>query len=193
MDDKLTEEKAIAKLIVGYGNKRINIMEKAQAVRFLYEIYQSAEEVSRRTTIEPTTISRYLRISYLPDSVKKLVREGKLSSYHVLAELDRIKGKDKMVSIAKNITDLPRELSREIIRYCIKHQELSAKEAIKYVIDSYGETYEVFAYFIFLDENENNVDNIKNLKIDKELTNLRKNLKIVPFEDYYIAIMEEET
>jgi hypothetical protein len=189
MDEELTEEKAIAKLIVGFKNKKINIIEKAEAVKLLYDIYQSVEEVSRKTTIEPTTINRYLRVHELPDEVKKLVIEGKLSSYHVLSELNRIEDKDKMIKISENIVNLPREISREIIRYAIKNPDLSPKMLTKYVIDSYGENYELFAYFILLDDNEiikNNID------IKRELMEIKKSIKFFPFEDSYIAIMNKE-
>jgi hypothetical protein len=189
MEKELTEEKAIAKLIVGFKNKKINIIEKAEAVKLLYDIYQSVEEVSRKTTIEPSTINRYRRVYELPDEVKKLVLENKLSSYHVLSELNRIKERDKMIKISKNIVNLPREISREIIRYAIKNPDLSPKKVTKYVIDSYGEKYELFAYFILLDDNE--IIN-KNIDINRELMEIKKSIKLLPFEDSYIAIMNKE-
>lgn len=132
-----TEEKAIAVIIATYNNKGYNLLKKAEAFSFLYKLYGSVKEVHRVTQIDTTSINRYLRINNLPNGVKELIHSEKIQSYHLAAELARITNEERLIETAKAVSEIPREIGREIIRCVLKNKDKDIGECAKKILELY--------------------------------------------------------
>lgn len=185
---QLTEEKAIATLIIGHSNKTINIIEKAEAIQFLYNIYEDAEKVSKKSLIEITAIHRYLRIASLPNTIKQMALKNELTSYHVLAELTRLQDPKLMEKVAEGIRGIPREIAREIIRYILKNPEKKVKESVQYVIDSYGEQFELCVYFIPKQKRQNVFLELDPIQVQYYVNRTHVNEQ----DEFYLVVLKNE-
>lgn len=170
-----TEEKALAIILATHGEKGYNLIQKAEAFAFLHRLYGSVNEVSRITGIDNTSVNRYLRITELPEEVKHLVSTGKIRSYHLASELNRITDIERLIKTAKSVVGVPREIGREIIRYVLKHPERSIVNCVKTVLEAYENEIDLHIYILDLENlfNEKAVE----LMNDFEVPRLKKALK----------------
>jgi len=182
----LTEQSALAKLIIGFNNKQINVIEKADAIKFLYEKYGDVETVSKKVSLETSAINRYIRVAKLPGIIKQNALEGKLTSYHVLSEIGRIKPESKMIEVALKIGGIPRETAREIIRYIFRNPDRDVDEAIQYVIQSYGEKFKLNVYIISKSDVSSTYD-LNSIQLDY----FSDRIHIIDHGDYLIAIIKK--
>ncbi|HXG59480.1 MAG TPA: ParB/RepB/Spo0J family partition protein [Thermoanaerobaculia bacterium] len=75
-------------LIENIQREDLNPIEEAQAYHQLHEEFGlTQEEISRRVGKERSTVANFLRLLKLPDSVKKLLAQGRLSMGHARALL----------------------------------------------------------------------------------------------------------
>ena len=185
---KLNEERAIATLIVGFHNKQVNIIDRAEAISYLFNLYGSTEEVSKKTNLEISGISRYLRVANLPESVKQMAVNGDLSSYWLMAELDRFDSEEMIVKVAKNLAGIPRYMGLEIIRYILKNREKPIQESVQYVIDSYGETKKIYVYFIPKTQSFSVYEDINPI----QLVYFKERLHINKQEEFYIVVTDKK-
>lgn len=66
----------------------LNVLEKAQAFQdYLDRFSSSIEELSRQLSMNRSTVSNFLRLLELPDTVKQSLRTGKITSGHARALL----------------------------------------------------------------------------------------------------------
>jgi len=182
----LTEQSALAKLIVGFSNKQINVIEKADAIKFLYEKYGDVETVSKKVSLDTSLINRYIRVAKLPEVIKQSALEGKLTSYHVLSEISRIKPESKMIEVALKIGGIPRETAREIIRYIFRNPDRDVDEAIQYVIQSYGEKFKLNLFIISKSDVSSTYD-LNSIQLDY----FSDRIHITDHGDYLIAIIKK--
>jgi len=169
-----TEEKAIAVIIATYNNKGYNLLSKAKTFSFLYNLYGSVKEVHRVTQIDTTSISRYLRISNLPNEVKELISSGKIQSYHLAAELARITNEVRLIETAKAVSGIPREIGREIIRYVFKNQDKEVGECAQTILELYDKDINLRA-FVF---NKKEFINSKLIKNGELINKIKNNIYV---------------
>ena len=195
-----TEEKALAFIIATYGKKGYSLVQKAEAFAFLYRLYGSVNEVSRITGIDNSSVNRYLRIIELPEEVKELVSTGKICSYHVASELTRIQDGERLFQTAKIMVGVPREIGREIIRYVLKHPDISIVSCAKTVLEGYKNELNLHILILDLNDlfNEKIIDKINDLDISifeknvKDMLHLEHKIFIKLENRILIIIMDKE-
>jgi ParB family chromosome partitioning protein len=104
---KKTDEKDSLEiaLIENIQREDLNPLEMAQAFEHLMITYKlTQEELSEKVGKERATIANYLRLLRLPDEIKRLLGEDKLSMGHAKALLG-IEDRQKQIEIAKTIVD----------------------------------------------------------------------------------------
>ena len=183
-----TEEKAIAVIIATYNNKGYNLLSKAEAFSFLYKLYGSVKEVHRVTQINTRSINSYLRINNLPTKANELIYSGKIKSYHLAAELARITNEERLIETAKAVSEIPREIGREIIRYVLKNQDKDVGECAKTILELYDRDINL-RVFVF-DKRE--FVNSKLIKNDALINKIKNNIyEQYSFKgDIYLSINE---
>ena len=144
IEDK--EIEALSIIIGTKGSKGTNLIKKAEAFQLLYKIYGSVEKVSNTTGIDVSSVHRYLSIHRLPDEVKMLIKEGKIDSYHVAAELNRIEDISRLIETAQKISNIPREEVRDIIRFILMNPALSVDTCINQILRSYEDNSTAYVY-----------------------------------------------
>lgn len=88
-------------LIENIQRQDLNPMEKAEAFsRFCSEFNMTQEELGKQVGISRSAVANFQRLMELPDSVKSLVRSGKLSMGHGRALLG-LSGEETVVRMAK--------------------------------------------------------------------------------------------
>lgn len=97
-----TEKEMMAlALIENIQRQDLNPMEKAEAFsRFCAEFDLTQEELGKQVGISRSAVANFQRLMELPDSVKEMVRSGKLSMGHGRALLS-LKNKQSMVRVAQ--------------------------------------------------------------------------------------------
>lgn len=153
MDETIhPEEKALAVIIALFGNKSENILQKSEAFAVLKNHYGSITKISEVTGTAISNIRYYLRINDLPDEVKHLIREGKIRSYHLSAELTRIQDESRIIETAKYIHDKKLEIGREIIRYIVKNPSKEIVYCVNRILDDYRNNIDVSIFIFNSDE-----------------------------------------
>ena len=99
--DATEKEMMALALIENIQRQDLNPMEKAEAFsRFCSEFELTQEELGQQVGISRSAVANFQRLMELPDSVKEMVRSGKLSMGHGRALLS-LKNKQSMVRIAQ--------------------------------------------------------------------------------------------
>jgi len=153
LDDYInTEEKALAMVIARHGDKSDYILQKAEAFAYLKKHYGSIKKISEITKTALSNIRYYIKINELPDAVKQYIKNGKIRSYHLAAELTRIQNTERMISAAEKIFDKKLEISREIIRYVVRNPNEDIDACVNIVLNWYKEDINVSIFVFFIDE-----------------------------------------
>lgn len=197
MDETIhPEEKALAVIIALFGNKSENILQKSEAFAVLKNHYGSITKISEVTGTAISNIRYYLRINDLPDEVKNLIREGKIRSYHLSAELTRIQDESRIIETAKYIYDKKLEIGREIIRYIVKNPSKEIVYCVNKVLDDYREGIDVSIFVFNLDEIFEKIINIaykkEKIKNMNDMFNKKysiDNMYSVTYEDNDIIVI----
>ena len=181
-----TEEKAIAIIIATYNDKKINLLQKARAFSFLYDQYGSIKKIRSISTIDKTSILRYIKINQLPDRIKNLIISGKIKSYHLAAELTRIRDEERQYATAKLVSGLPRTIGREVIRHVLRNKDKKVEECFTEVFNEYKETNihvliyninEIFKEYLW-ESNNTSIDDIINRIKEKHNINIDMSITV---------------
>lgn len=98
------EQNMLLSIIENMQREDLNPMEEAEALNQMIDQFGlTQEEVSKSVGKSRPYISNALRLLKLPDEVKRMVREGQLSSGHARA-IAGIKDTEKQISIAHELT-----------------------------------------------------------------------------------------
>jgi len=109
LDDKQVCEAAIEENL---KRQDLNVLEKADAFRgYLEQFGGTVEELSRRLSMNRSTVSNVIRLLDLPEHVQDAVRQGRISGGH-----------------ARALLPLPADSQTELTRQ-IEEQNLSVREA----------------------------------------------------------------
>jgi ParB family chromosome partitioning protein len=102
--EMITEGDALqVALIENIQREDLNPIEEAQAYHQLHEEFGlTQEEISKRVGKERSTVANFLRLTKLPDSVKKLLASGQLSMGHARALL-AIESPKKQEQLAERV------------------------------------------------------------------------------------------
>ena len=133
----------------------------------------------------------------LPEEVKVLIKTGKITSYHVAAELQSISKRDRLVETANKIQGLPREVAREAIRYVKKNKNVAVNDCIDELMTFYQKHVDIKVYVFKKNElfKKLNFDidfiinKLKELFMDKYLTTLK--ISNVAGSEDFIFMMEK--
>lgn len=122
------KEMMVLALIENIQRQDLNPMEKAEAFsRFCSEFELTQEELGKQVGISRSAVANFQRLMELPDSVKEMVRSGKLSMGHGRALLS-LKNKQSMVRVAQLTSS--RGLSVRALEDYVK-KSLTPKKKIK--------------------------------------------------------------
>lgn len=194
-----TEEKAIAIIIATYNDKKVNLLHKARAFSFLYDQYGSIKKIRSISTIDETSIRRYILINQLPKKIKNLIISGNIKSYHLAAELTRIRDEERQFATAKLVSGLPRTIGREVIRHVLRNTDKKVEECFNEVFNEYKNmniyvlTYNVKEIFNeYLGEADNiSIDDMKNRIKEKHKINIE--ISIVVINTEVIVVIDDES
>ncbi len=126
--DATEKEMMALALIENIQRQDLNPMEKAEAFnRFCSEFELTQEELGQQVGISRSAVANFQRLIELPDSVKEMVRSGKLSMGHGRALLS-LKHKQSMVRVAQ--LSCSRGLSVRALEEYVK-KSLSPKKKAK--------------------------------------------------------------
>ncbi|MCW3132544.1 MAG: ParB/RepB/Spo0J family partition protein [Candidatus Methanospirare jalkutatii] len=104
---------------------------------FLYERYHNINAVAEELGISPETVRNYLAHRLVPEPIKKMVEEGKLSRQDALkitkaTASDIIKGNiEKAVKIAENMASSTPEEKRRIIEVAEEKPDLPPEKVVE--------------------------------------------------------------
>jgi ParB family chromosome partitioning protein len=102
VDDEESLELAI---IENVQRENLNPIEEGEAYKLLIEKYSyTQEELAKRLGKNRSTITNKIRALKLPDDVKKMMADGKLSSGHAVAVM-AIEGEAEQISFAKMLEE----------------------------------------------------------------------------------------
>ena len=89
--------------------------------------------------------------------------------------------------MAEKIAGIPRETAREIIRYIFRNPGQDIDEAIQYVIQSYGEKFELNVYFLLKSDSTPGYD-----LNPIQLNYYSDRIHFTDHEEYLIAIIKKK-
>jgi plasmid stability protein len=136
--EPLTEEKALALLIMGYGRRRkvANPLPMAEACAYLRGTYRSQIEVSKRIGVHSRSIGRLIRIDSLSTEVKKLIEIGLIQGIERSYNISTIKDLKRQVEVAKASVGLSSRDVRDLVAYVKRHPRKSIKKCREDVLKS---------------------------------------------------------
>ena len=177
----------------------MNLLDKARSFSRLFDLYGTSKKVSQITGIDETSVIRYIKVDKLPNEVKNLISKGKITSYHVAAELLSISEKKRLVETAEKIQGLPREVAREAIRYVKKSKKIAVNDCIDELMTFYHQYLDINVYVFKKNELFKNlnldisiiINELQALFMDKYLTKL-KITNIIDGEDYMFMMEKNE-
>jgi ParB family chromosome partitioning protein len=106
--------------------------DKMQVATGLLNKLGSIDKVAEHLGVTPQTIRNYLGFSVVPDSIKKMVYERKLSASIATRIAKNIPDETKAVGIAEKVKETPRsEDRRKIIDVAKENPEKSPEEVVK--------------------------------------------------------------
>lgn len=146
MDPK--ERKLIGVVIAGtlrnWKQRRVNILEVAEALKSLHALYGSLDKVSESVKLSKEMIREFSKLLHLTDEVKGLIRKGFINSVDIGYRICRLREKDQIV-LAKNV--ISRNLSscdvRNIVRYKLDNPYIDINTIIRRVLESKDRKYYV--------------------------------------------------
>jgi ParB family chromosome partitioning protein len=101
-DDRQALEQA---LVENLQRADLHPLEEAAAFRSLIDVFElTQEEVARRVGKSRVHVTNTLRLTDLPDSVKELLSDGKITAGHARALL-QIRDEVKQVAVARRVVD----------------------------------------------------------------------------------------
>ena len=116
----LDDNSAVAlSLIENVHRADMNPMDKARALKKLYERFQTYTKVSEETGLSPSTVSRYVSLLDLPEEIQQSVstRNGS-AGIGTLSTLARtFERNEDMISAFKQISGFTQSVQREILRH----------------------------------------------------------------------------
>ena len=103
--------------------------DKMAVATELLKKLKTVNKVAKVLGVDPQTVKRYLGYSAVPEPIKKMVAEGKLSASTAIRVTGNISNEKQAVEIAKKIKEMPRGEDRtEIIDIAKENPDKDAKE-----------------------------------------------------------------
>lgn len=124
---KLKEIPALKTTVIGETEKTIksfsenihrldlSYRDKMQVATELLKKFGSIDKVKEHLGLHPQTVRNYLGYAAVPDPIKKMVDEGKLSASTAIRIARSITDEDKAVKIARKIREIPRSEGKNIL------------------------------------------------------------------------------
>lgn len=152
----MKEEKALAILLAnlkGAKEKRSDLLDIAEAARTLHEEYGTYDKVAERVGVSKTMIQQFDKIAGLTESVKDMIRQGKLGR-HAIDKAYRLSQllPETQIALAKVVADLPEKDMRDIITYAKRFPNLPASEYRKRILEAKTVTSEKHLIMCLVDD-----------------------------------------
>lgn len=119
LDDRMTiAEILIRQLSANLHREDLTVFERAEAIyRLMQETGMTAEQVARKLSLSPATVSKTLMVRNLPRPVRDLVAAGKISADAAYL-LARVKDEAQQAKLAERVVS--GELTRDALAEAIK-------------------------------------------------------------------------
>lgn len=110
--------------------------DKVEAAVTLLNELGTVQAVADKLNISDTAVRNYLGYTAVPEPIKKMVEDGKLSRPTAVRIAKANPNAEKAIAIAEKIKEIPqRKLRKQIIQTNIAYPEYSAEEVIKQAPD----------------------------------------------------------
>lgn len=133
------DDETLAKLILSVGTrKKWRAMPPITTAKLLEKLCResSVKEVAKGIDVNPETIRMFLRLLTLPDTIQKLVEEGKIGK-DIGDRISRFPDPRDQVILAKALIDrkvTATEIKNEIKSFKMRNPEISISECIELTI-----------------------------------------------------------
>jgi ParB family chromosome partitioning protein len=112
VDKKSDIDLILASFSENIHRTELDYRDKMQVARELLKTLGSVAAVARKLGVSSATVNNYLGYAAVPDEIKKLVSEKKLSATTATRIAQGIPDKDKAIRIAKKVIEKPRAQDR---------------------------------------------------------------------------------
>lgn len=131
--------KRIAKIGIGTKrkNREINLLEIAKEINSLYKENKSLEKTGQIVKLSAEMVRQFIKIIYLDDKVKDLIKEGLITSVDVCYRISKL-NKYEQIIFANIIIDksLNSDDVRAIIKFKLNNPRIPIAQAAQKVIQS---------------------------------------------------------
>lgn len=161
MGERINEDKLLAILYSNFSGKGKQINDwiyVAEKLEELKDFYKSEKKVAENLGISYEMVRSTLKLLDLPEEIRQLVKEDKLSQ-DLGWRLLGIKNKKNQIIVARAIMGLSAHDARDMIRYARNNPEKSIKKQIKRLEKSKKQIQKLNLVIVTLEE-----DNYKILK-----------------------------
>ena len=143
----MDEESALA-LVFANTRRRpekraADLVTVAEGIRYLVELYGSRKAVADKVGLSSEMIREFLAVLELPEPVRELVSRRDIDRLDVALEIYMLRDRDKQVTAAKTVADLPSKDVRDIRRLA-EQAGLSIEESKRIVLDAKPKGLHIF-------------------------------------------------
>lgn len=150
------ERKLIAIVIVGtlrnWRERRVNILEVAEALRSLYKLYGSLKRVSATVKLSQEMVRQFLKLLDLTDEVKHLIKQGHINSVDIGYRISKLK-KTHQTALARAVVgkNLCSKDVRSVVRYKLDNPKMPINQIVKRVLESKDKKH--FVAYLAIEQN----------------------------------------
>jgi len=128
--EKYTESYCLAILIANlkHRNRYPDPITVANCAQFLYEMYDSFEQVSRMVDVHPSVIRKWVNLATAPEYLRQCVKENEIYPVAAFAILSAFKENSKIQDITKEVSGWGEPEIIRFIRFLKENPYLSASE-----------------------------------------------------------------
>lgn len=133
----LDENKALAIIFANTKRKKrtADLITVAEAFEYLFQLYGSQKELSRKVNLSTEMIREFRKILTLPFEVKQMIRNKVIDSQDIAYRISKIKDPPKQIQTAKQILQMPSKDVRDM-ELLISNTGLTPNKSKKQVIES---------------------------------------------------------
>jgi ParB family chromosome partitioning protein len=112
IDKKRDIDATIASFSENIHRTELDYKDKMQVAKELLRILGSVDEVAKKLGVSRATVNNYLGYAAVPDTIKKMVSEGKLGATTATRIAQSIPDEKRAIQIAKKVIEKPRAADR---------------------------------------------------------------------------------